>query len=102
MLIDPSYEVKTEYAQVPQAVRQIAKVWSVGVMMIWYPILTDRRHMPMVERLQADHPDATVHEVGFPPAREGHGMIGSGLAVRNAPWGFEDAMTALSANFATL
>ena len=37
-------------------------------------------------------PDALIHEVHFPPVREGHRMIGSGMYVANAPWGTADAV----------
>ena len=47
-------------------------------------------------------PDATLHEVRFPPARQGHGMVGSGMFVVNAPYGFDIEAGRLSAKFKTL
>ena len=43
---------------------------------------------------------ALVSEVAFPPAREGHGMIGSGLYVANPPWGLEAATAEIAGRFA--
>ena len=37
VLIDPSYEVKTEYRSVPELVRTALRRWSAGIFAIWYP-----------------------------------------------------------------
>lgn len=102
LLCDPSYEVKADYADIPDFFRKIHRRWPVGVLVLWYPILVDRRHVPMVEALIAGIPDGVAHEVAFPPARPGHGMVGSGLFVVNPPYGFADAAKALSKRFDTL
>ena len=44
----------------------------------------------MVRTLTRDHPDALLSEVRFPPARPGHGMVGSGMFVINPPYGLQD------------
>ncbi|WP_304618296.1 23S rRNA (adenine(2030)-N(6))-methyltransferase RlmJ [Paracoccus sp. (in: a-proteobacteria)] len=100
LLIDPSYEVKTDYAAIPRHVAQIARKWNVGVIALWYPILADDRHRPMIQALTADHPGALVSELGFPALRPGHGMIGSGMFVLNPPYGLADEAARLSAIFA--
>ena len=102
LLIDPSYEVKSEYQALPKFIAQVHRKWPVGVIMLWYPILTDNRHKPMLTALRKISDDATVHEVSFPPARKGHGMVGSGLFVINAPYGFDDAAKEVSDLFARL
>ena len=43
----------------------------------------------MARGLRAAFPEALSSEVRFPPAREGHGMIGSGMFIVNPPWGLE-------------
>ena len=91
MFIDPSYEVKTEYSDLPSHIAKITKAWNVGVIAIWYPILRDDRHARMLERLRKAHPDAQRHEVTGVPARASHGMIGSGLFVINPPFGLKQA-----------
>lgn len=101
LLIDPSWEIKTDYATIPKSMAQVARKWNVGVLMLWYPLLTDALHVPMLKTLQGQFPDALRHEVRFPPARDGHRMIGSGLFVVNPPWGLSEHLTALSAHFAT-
>lgn len=87
LLIDPSWELRDDYARMAALLPRLHRKWGVGVLMLWYPILADRRHAPMVRALAEALPEALIHEVRFPPARSGHGMIGSGLMVVNPPWG---------------
>ncbi|MEN8840784.1 MAG: 23S rRNA (adenine(2030)-N(6))-methyltransferase RlmJ [Octadecabacter sp.] len=102
MLIDPSYEVKDDYVAIVRHFTKIAKIWPVGVLILWYPILTDARHRTMRSSIMGALPDALNHEVYFEPAREGHRMVGSGLVVVNAPWGLDEALKTLGAHFAKL
>ncbi|MBM2320369.1 MULTISPECIES: 23S rRNA (adenine(2030)-N(6))-methyltransferase RlmJ [Marivita] len=102
MLVDPSYEIKADYAQIPKWLAALIRKWNVGVVMIWYPILTSGAHRPMLRALQADHPEALTHEVRFPPARDGHRMVGSGLFVVNPPFGLEAGLKPLAAAFRRL
>ncbi len=100
MLIDPSWEVRDEYARMADLLPRLHRKWGVGVLMLWYPILADRRHAPMLRALREALPDAMVHEVRFPPARAGHGMVGSGLVVVNPPWGLDGHAAMLDRAFA--
>ncbi|SIO03938.1 23S rRNA (adenine(2030)-N(6))-methyltransferase RlmJ [Vannielia litorea] len=102
MLIDPSWELKDDYVRVPRVVAGLVRKWNVGVIMIWYPILTDPQHEDMIGRISESQPEALIHEVAFPPAREGHRMIGSGMAILNPPWGLGDTARALTAQFGAL
>lgn len=102
LLIDPSWEVKTDYATVPKTMAQVARKWNVGVMILWYPLLTNAPHAPMLRALQDHFPDGLRHEVTFPPARDGHRMTGSGLFIVNPPWGLDEASKTLSDQFAKL
>lgn len=99
LLIDPSFEIKADYQTIPQTIAKLHRKWGVGVIMLWYPLLTDAPHKPMVRALQAALPEAVTHEVNFPPARPGHRMIGSGLFVINAPYGFQEEAMRLSSLF---
>jgi 23S rRNA (adenine2030-N6)-methyltransferase len=99
LLIDPSYEIKADYAAIPRQINQIARKWNVGVIALWYPILTDARHQPMLTALMAAHPDALRSEVTFAPVRAGHNMIGSGMWVVNPPYGLSDEALRIEAMF---
>ena len=95
MLIDPSYEIKSDYDTLPRAIAALHRKWNVGVIALWYPLLDGAPHVPMLQALQTAHPDALRHELRFPPARPGHRMVGSGLFVLNPPWGLEAELAAL-------
>jgi len=102
LLIDPSYEIKSEYETLPGFVANVARKWNVGVIALWYPLLATAPHIPMLAALTAAHPAGLRHEVRFPPAREGHGMQGSGMFILNAPWGTEAEAARLGKLFAAL
>jgi 23S rRNA (adenine2030-N6)-methyltransferase len=102
VLIDPSYEVKEDYAAIPRFVAALRRKWNVGIVALWYPILTDARHLPMLEALHAAAPEALRHEVTFGPAREGHRMAGSGMFVVNPPYGLDAEAARLTAIFGQL
>jgi 23S rRNA (adenine2030-N6)-methyltransferase len=102
MLIDPSYEVKADYDAIPRHMAAIHRKWNVGLIILWYPILTGGAHGPMLKALEKAFPDGLRHELRFPPAREGHRMEGSGLFIVNPPYGLEDELAALTSRFAKL
>jgi 23S rRNA (adenine2030-N6)-methyltransferase len=102
MVIDPSYEIKSDYATIPQFIAKIAKKWNVGTILLWYPILIDGPHDSMIAPLAQKFPDALDHRVTFPPARDGHRMVGSGLFCVNPPFGLDDELDRLAGKFAQL
>lgn len=83
-LVDPSYEVKADYAATATFVRRLVAKWPQAAVLVWYPLLPAGRHHELVDGLRPLTP--LVDEVAFaiPPAR---GMTGSGLALVNAPHG---------------
>ncbi len=101
LLVDPSYEVKNDYTAIPKHFEKLTKAWNVGILCLWYPILKDSRHLAMRAQLQKQHPDSFTHEVLFPPAKDGHGMVGSGMFVVRPPFGTQDAAAEISAVFTT-
>lgn len=88
LLIDPSYEIKDDYATIARLANNVHKRWKAGVIMVWYPMLPEGRH----EALKADLKNATFYEL-IGPKRE-RGMYGTGLAVLNAPDGFHASFSA--------
>lgn len=99
LLVDPSYEVKSDYQTIPATLTKIHRKWGVGVLMLWYPILEGAPHKPMIGALTSTIPGADVYEVAFPPARAGHRMVGSGLFVVNAPYGLAEEAARLTKLF---
>jgi 23S rRNA (adenine2030-N6)-methyltransferase len=102
MLIDPSFEIKDDYDAIPGHMKKYARAWNVGIIVLWYPILISGAHHNMLKSLQNDFPEAMRHEVRFPPARAGHGMIGSGLFVIRPPFGLAPEAAKLKSHFDTL
>ncbi|WP_299676929.1 23S rRNA (adenine(2030)-N(6))-methyltransferase RlmJ [uncultured Roseobacter sp.] len=102
LLIDPSYEIKSDYMDIPRHIARLTRAWNVGIICLWYPILTTEIHAKMLTQLQKTHPDAMRHEVRFPPARAGHTMVGSGLFVIRPPFGIAEEAVQLTEKFKTL
>lgn len=88
VLIDPSYEIKSDYIKVSVAVKDALKRFATGTYLIWHPLLPsiDANHLP--EKLKnagaGDWLHATLSVRA--PATKGHGMHGSGMFVVNPPW----------------
>ena len=101
-LIDPSYEIKSEFETIPEMAGRLRRKWPVGVLILWYPILASGAERPLTARLAALGGETLLSEARFPPARPGHGMIGGGLWIANPPWGLAEAAKALEARFAAL
>lgn len=51
VLIDPSYEIKTEYLRVADFVIGLHEKWPQATVMVWYPILKAGLHEAMAARL---------------------------------------------------
>lgn len=102
-LIDPPYEVKTDYTVLPDYIAKLHRKWNVGIIALWYPILEGGAHKPMTNALlDLNLPDVLHHEVRFSPARQGHGMIGSGMFIVNTPWVLKDEAARLTKLFNAL
>lgn len=78
VLIDPSYEVKSEYEEVAAFIRALRAKWPEARVLLWYPVLEAGLHTPMLEALNAAFPAATSDEVTFPSASPLR-MLGSGM-----------------------
>lgn len=91
VLVDPSYEVKSEYDDAAAFVRKLIARWPQAVVMLWYPILPAGRHRDLVSALSPLGP--LIDEAGF-KARENHRMTGSGVALINAPYGADQIIRA--------
>ena len=99
LLCDPSWEVKDDYSYLPKFFGTLAKKWNVGILMLWYPLLTSDAHKPMIKSLEQKFPDALKSEVRFPPVRDGHRMVGSGMFVVNPPFGLAGSVAAVERCF---
>ena len=91
LLMDPSYEIKTDYPAVVAAAREALTRFAEGMVMVWYPQIDLRESLQLPIRLKAVaethakkgwlHARLTVAE----PNDRGFGMLGSGLFIINPP-----------------
>ena len=90
VLIDPSYEVKSEYLQVIDTVAAILKNAPRTTVMVWYPLLSNKKlSQSLIDGLKALGVPATylVHYAWETP--EFDGMHGTGQIVLNLPYKME-------------
>lgn len=88
VMCDPSYEIKTEYADIARLITQAWKKWPQGCYFIWYPIMHTRGHETMLAHWRKNGvSNILVSEVMLETAPEEHfRMHGSGIAIINPPW----------------
>lgn len=92
VLIDPSYEIKSDYHKVISAVQDSLNRFALGTYIIWYPKVAQPLAQNFVEKLKN-------LAIGFPikgwlqaellidkKIEFGVGMFGSGVFVINPPW----------------
>ncbi|MCR9175350.1 MAG: 23S rRNA (adenine(2030)-N(6))-methyltransferase RlmJ [Alphaproteobacteria bacterium] len=104
VLIDPSYEVKTDYAKLPEMIIRCVRRWANGIYALWYPILIG--HDPqtamikrLAERLGSSHGVLVVEVSGREIDR---GMSGCGLVLINPPFQIETSMAEICAEMVDL
>jgi 23S rRNA (adenine2030-N6)-methyltransferase len=90
VLVDPSYEVKDEYAASAAFVRRLLAKWPEAIVLVWYPLLAAGRHAELLAGLRGLR--TLRNEVAIAGATAG--MTGSGLLLVNAPHGADRALTA--------
>lgn len=87
VLIDPPYEVKTDYETVYKTVLSAYKKFSTGIYAIWYPVVDRDRTDRMEKRFIASGiSDIQRFELGLSPDLNARGMNASGMIVINPPW----------------
>jgi 23S rRNA (adenine2030-N6)-methyltransferase len=88
VLIDPPYELKTDYTHVVACIKDSLKRFATGTYMIWYPLLQRPEPEALLMSLKnIAHQDwlnvtLTVQRKSI----EGFGMHGSGVFIINPPW----------------
>ena len=87
ILIDPSYEIKTEYREVVDTLIKAYKRFATGTYALWYPVVN--RHT--IEQMEQDliHSgikNIQLFELGINADSSEKGMTSSGMIVINPPW----------------
>ncbi|NBC31760.1 MAG: 23S rRNA (adenine(2030)-N(6))-methyltransferase RlmJ [Alphaproteobacteria bacterium] len=79
VLVDPSYEVKTEYAQVAAFLAALRDRHPAAEVLAWYPLLPAGLHAPLAEAGRSLFGADAVEEVTWRDPGQGRGLYGSGL-----------------------
>lgn len=108
VLIDPPYELSSEYDAVVSAVNTTLKRWAQAQIVIWYPLLSDRagqksgRSERMVDQLAESGKTAFTAELHVADKALDTGMYGSGLLFINPSWQLDvqlsDSLSALASS----
>ena len=102
-LIDPPYEVKTEYDTIARALPGGVARWPEGIFMVWFPILDDGRHRHLVDGLSAmPGIETLLSTIHFARHRDGHGLLGSGVLIIRPPWQFHEQTQAIERALASV
>ncbi len=91
VVVDPSYEMRSDYADAPRAIADGWRRFATGVFVLWYPLAGDRpvhRLLDAVRRIGC--PRLLLAELETRPAQAG--LRGSGVAILNPPWQLDDAL----------
>jgi 23S rRNA (adenine2030-N6)-methyltransferase len=87
VLIDPSYEIKTDYRQVAEVLAKAYRRFETGTFAVWYPLIERHRIDRLEQAIQRSGiPRVQLFELGVAPDAHAHGMSGSGMIVVNPPW----------------
>lgn len=92
VLTDPSYEVKSDYDHIPDALLNMHQRCKEACIMLWYPLLPRPSVFNMVDQLKQMFADNFLSvELKIQSADE-RGMYGSGMFVINPPYVLKDQL----------
>ena len=94
VLMDPSYEIKTDYAHVFDTLESAYKKFPTGIYALWYPVV-DRTVIDVLERkfIRSGIKNIQRFELAMAPDQFGSGMSASGMIIINPPWTLKDKMS---------
>ena len=87
VLIDPSYEIKSDYQQVAETLVQMHKRFATGTYALWYPVVERPRNQQLERAIKTSGlKNVQLFELGIKTDTHEHGMTASGMIVVNPPW----------------
>ncbi|MGK2913115.1 MAG: 23S rRNA (adenine(2030)-N(6))-methyltransferase RlmJ [Porticoccaceae bacterium] len=103
VLIDPSYEIKTDYASVVDTLVRAHRRFATGLYAIWYPVVDRQRVRKLEQAIKTSGiRNVQLFELCIKPDVPSHGMTGSGMLVINPPWTLASDMRAALPYLATV
>lgn len=97
ILMDPSYEMKSDYGKLVATLREAVERFTEGTYMVWYPQVQKLEAAQLPQRLIGLAPKSWLHvrlTVQLPDS-QGFGLAGSGLVIFNPPWVLHDLLLKL-------
>jgi 23S rRNA (adenine2030-N6)-methyltransferase len=86
-LLDPAYEVKSDYRQVVETLTLAHRRFATGTYALWYPVVEPGRIDDLQRAVaRSGIPRIQRFELAVRPAGRGPGMGASGMMVFNPPW----------------
>ncbi|MEE9320969.1 MAG: 23S rRNA (adenine(2030)-N(6))-methyltransferase RlmJ [Granulosicoccus sp.] len=96
VLVDPSYEIKSDYERAIEHIVVGHKKFSNGIYAIWYPVVDRRKIDAMETRLiKSGIKNVQRFELGIDKDSTERGMTASGMIVINPPWTLFEKMSDL-------
>ena len=93
ILIDPPYEMKTDYQAVVSGIAEGYKRFATGTYALWYPVVLRQQIKRMIHDLEATGIRKILQiELAVLPDSDRRGMTASGMIVINPPWKLEQQM----------
>jgi 23S rRNA (adenine2030-N6)-methyltransferase len=91
VFIDPPYEIKEDYGNLPRSLAEALRRFPTGLYIIWYPLLGDR-DAALPETLAGLYRGNRCRVELRTAPRTNKGMYGSGLVILNPPWTLKAAL----------
>jgi 23S rRNA (adenine2030-N6)-methyltransferase len=93
VLIDPSYEMKSDYSDVVKTLIQMHKRFATGTYALWYPVIERGRNEALENAFKKSGiTNVQLFELGIASDNSGRGMNASGMIIINSPWNLADKM----------
>ncbi len=87
ILIDPPYELISDYLNVSSLLKESIKRFAHGVYLIWYPIVERGQDLVMLDMISdLQIPKTLLVEMTLRKNRTGLGLSGTGMIIINCPW----------------
>ena len=87
ILIDPSYEIKSDYNLVIETLIQMHKRFATGTYALWYPVVERSRNKQLEKAIKTSGiKNLQLFELGIKTDTHELGMTASGMIVVNPPW----------------
>jgi 23S rRNA (adenine2030-N6)-methyltransferase len=92
IFIDPSFEIKEEYKEIPLAIKEAYSRFATGVFCLWYPLVNKRLTEKLQRGMKAINAKNSVRIEFNLNTNPEEGMSGCGLWIINPPFTFIDEM----------